>query len=144
MAEKKLLMNGMTVTSAPVFVSKEDGDYCYFTVMDSRDKLKIVCFDDERKNAPFKVIKNLTDKGSFKIGTIINAECIYSLYDTCLISEEAWKNFSDKPNPTRYKAPSYKLIYFEFTIPREIYDKLKEKESKKKVKKIDDLSEFEN
>lgn len=133
MVDVKVSFKQAKIVSLPERKTGQNGDYYSFLVAVGSYKHKIICFDDERVKNPFKKLDAALDKGSVTKGTYIMMDCEMCPYPTYAISDEKWKAFSKGPNPTKVILNNYKLEDWDFVVPYEIHQEIKELRENAKV-----------
>lgn len=145
-------MEGVKVSMQSVILNS-DVQFCYarnkskeciFTVRKGADVYRIVCFDDERRTAPYKRIVNM----KLKRGSCLNIECEMTLFTKKLIPDNEWAKLSSEENPTLIRLPQFKLLDVDFAIPVEYY-KSRDKEGpesseikERQIVPMNDLSKY--
>ena len=126
MAEIKTLFRKVKLFSLPEKKDGKNGAFYVFLVADEEHKYKIMCFDDERAKNPFKKLDNALDKGHLTRGTYLSLECELCRYPANAISDERWSQISSDPNPTKVFLDNFKLEDWDYAVPYEIHQKIKE------------------
>jgi len=118
------------LSSLPEKKNGKNGEFYSFVVTVDDQKFKIICFDDERDKNPFKKLDNALNAGNIGRGTYISMECELSRYPAYAISEEKWKSISSEANPTKVALDNFKLEDWEYAVPYEIHQKMKDMKEK--------------
>lgn len=132
-----------------------DSDIATFYIKHGAEKYRMVLFADANEKNPYTRMKTCVEKGFLEKGKPIWVEAEMSYYDRNFITDDIWeKLIADIPkqkldallggsqNPTKGRFPQFKVINWDFAIPKDCLEGKKEekKDNSEKDPKIKPLN----